>query len=581
MRYKQILLGLILFVLLGGFLQITGKFHFFYIEQLQLFQFSEDYLADKISSPGGLSLIIGEFLTQFFITPYAGPFIIAAILTSIGLTMREIILQINPNKELFLLYLLPVLFLLLIQYDFNYLVQGTIAFLFCLISLNAWMRIKDPCYRLSAALVITPLLFWIGGPIAGLFSLSVVLKEAISRSKQGFYFLAVLIEYLFIGIGSVWSTTITSYRFAFLPDAFYHPILAAPNLIYFAWVCLPLSLIGAFVYPKGKNQSKKKTGIELTVQFILILFLCWVTIPRYNDQKAYPLKVLDYYARTEQWDEIIRHCHGPIKNYLYLTYLNRALAEKGELADRMFAFDQHGPQGLLASWNKTFTVSTLLSDAYFTLGEIAVSQEMAFEGYVTVIGAGNPRNLQRLVQTNLIYGTYPIAEKYISILEKTYAYHDWAKRHRGFLYNDKAIEADPVLGPKRKALPKESNLSGINGLEHDLLIRAEQDPENQLPIQFTGAIYLLSKDMKAFQRLIEKYYGTPVLPSLPVSFQEAVILLAEKDVDYWKRFNVSGNVIRKFAGYRNLVVQNRNNPQLPQLIKKSFGDTYWSYYTLK
>ena len=290
---------------------------------------------------------------------------------------------------------------------------------------------------------------------------------------------------------------------------------------------------------------------------------------------------MDYYARTEQWDEIIRHCHGPIKNYLYLTYLNRALAEKGELADRMFAFDQHGPQGLLASWNKTFTVSTLLSDAYFTLGEIALSQEMAFEGYVTVIGAGNPRNLQRLVQTNLIYGTYPIAEKYISILEKTYAYHDWAKRHRGFLYNDKAIEADPVLGPKRKALPKESNLSGINGLEHDLLIRAEQDPENQLPIQFTGAIYLLSKDMKAFQRLIEKYYGTPVLPSLPVSFQEAVILLAEKDEDYWKRFNVSGNVIRTFAGYRNLVVQNRNNPQLPQLIKKSFGDTYWSYYTLK
>lgn len=581
MRYKQILLGLILFVLLGGFLQITSKFHFFYIEQLQLFQFSGDYLTDKISNPGGLSLIIGEFLTQFFITPYAGPFITAAILTSIGLTMRAIIRQINPDKELFLLYLLPVLSLLLIQYDFNYLLQGTIAFLFCLLSLNAWMRIKDLHYRLSAALIITPLLFWMGGPVAGLFSFSVVLKESVSRSKHGIYFVAVLIEYLFIGIGSVWATTITSYRFAFLPDVFYHPILAAPNLIYFAWGSLPLSLIGAFVYPKGKNKSKKKTGIELAVQFILILFLCWVTIPRYNDQKAYPLKVLDYYARTEQWDEIIRHCHGPIKNYLYLTYLNRALAEKGELADRMFAFDQHGPQGLLASWNKTFTVSTLLSDAYFTLGEIALSQEMAFEGYVTVIGAGNPRNLQRLVQTNLIYGTYPIAEKYISILEKTYAYHNWAKQHRVFLYNDKAVEADPVLGPKRKALPKESNLSGINGLEHDLLIRAEQDPGNQLPIQFTGAIYLLSKDMKSFQTLIEKYYGTPVLPSLPVSFQEAVILLAEKDVDYWKRFNVSENVIRKFAGYRNLVVQNRNNPQLPQLIKNSFGDTYWSYYTLK
>ncbi|WP_297909556.1 DUF6057 family protein [uncultured Parabacteroides sp.] len=581
MRYKQILPGLILFALLGVFLQITSKFHFFYIEQLQLFQFSGDYLADKICDPGGLSLIVGEFLTQFFITPYAGPFIVGAVLTCIGLTTRAIIRQIIPDKELFLLYLLPVLSLLLIQYDFNYLLQGTIAFLFCLLSLNIWIRIKDFRYRLPAALVITPSLFWIGGPVAGLFSLSVVIWELSSRSKHGIYSLTVLIEYILIGIGSVWTTTITSYRFAFLPDVFYHPILAAPNVIYFAWISLPFCLIAAFLYPKNKNISKKKTGIELTAQAIIILSLCWMGIPRYNDQKSYPLKVLDYYARTGQWDEIIQYCQGPIKNYLYLTYLNRALAEKGELADRMFAFDQHGPQGLLASWNKTFTVSNLLSDAYFTLGEIALSQEMAFEGYVTVIGAGNPRNLQRLIQTNLIYGTYPIAEKYISILEKTYAYRDWAKQHRDFLYNDKAIEADPVLGPKRKGLPKDSNLSGINGLEYDLLIRAEQDPDNQLPIQFTGAIYLLSKDMKSFQALIEKYYGTPILPSLPISFQEAVILLAEKDVDYWKRFNISKNVIRKFAGYRNLVVQNRNNPQLPQLIKNSFGDTYWSYYILK
>ena len=125
MRYKQILFGLILFAILGVFLQITSKFHFFYIEQLQLFQFSGDYLADKISYPGGLSSVIGEFLTQFFITPYLGPFIFAALLTGIGLTMRAVVRQITPEKELYLIYLLPVLSLLLAQYDFNYLLQGT------------------------------------------------------------------------------------------------------------------------------------------------------------------------------------------------------------------------------------------------------------------------------------------------------------------------------------------------------------------------------------------------------------------------------------------------------------------------
>ena len=110
------------------------------------------------------------------------------------------------------------------------------------------------------------------------------------------------------------------------------------------------------------------------------------------------------------------------------------------------------------------------------------SQEMAFEANVSVIGAGSPRCLMRLVQTNLIFGTYPIAEKYIRLLEQMPVYRDWAKQHRAFLYNDAAVEADPLLGLKRRGLPKESDLAGIHGLEHDLLLRAEQQPEHTLPI---------------------------------------------------------------------------------------------------
>ncbi len=110
MRYKQTFFGLILFILLVFFLQITSKFHFFYIEQLQLFQFSGDYLADKISYPGGLSSVIGEFLTQFFITPYLGPIIFAALLTGIGLTMRK---TNHPGKRIVSDLLTPRLILII------------------------------------------------------------------------------------------------------------------------------------------------------------------------------------------------------------------------------------------------------------------------------------------------------------------------------------------------------------------------------------------------------------------------------------------------------------------------------------
>ena len=581
MRHERLLYGTILFSLLGIFLQVTSKFHFFYIEQLQLFQFTSDYLADKMIYPGGLSLIIGEFLTQFFIFPYVGPIILAALLTLATGSMGSLLQAIRPEKALYSLYALPALALLLIQYDFNYRLQGTIAFLLCLFCLNGWTRIRRFRYRLLAASLVTPLLFWAGGPVAGLFVASMTIIEIFGNPKRGIYSLAIVAEFISIGAGSVWGLIVPEYRLAFLPDAYYHSTLETPFTLYLAWLALPVCLSLTFICPKTKFRSKRSIVLNHVSHAIIILILCWICIPRYDDRKSYTLKVLDYYARTGQWEQIIRRCQGTISNYLYLTHLNMALAEKGELGERLFAFDQHGPQGLLVPWNKTFAVSTLLSDAYFAIGEIAIAQEMAFESYMSVLGDGNPRNLQRLVQTNLIFGAYPIAEKYISILEKTFAYRDWAKRHRAFLYNDEAVEKDPLLGPKRRGLPKENCLAGIEGIDKDLLRRAEQNPEDQLPIQFAGAFYLLSKDMKSFRTILEKYYGTSVLPSLPTSFQEAVILLEEHDETYWKRFNVSEPVIRQFALFREQITRNRNNPQLARLIQTTFGNTFWAYYLFK
>lgn len=56
-----------LFILLFLLLQIGYSYHFFYIEQFQLFMFSEDYLFETVSHPGGLSVYLGEFLVQFFL----------------------------------------------------------------------------------------------------------------------------------------------------------------------------------------------------------------------------------------------------------------------------------------------------------------------------------------------------------------------------------------------------------------------------------------------------------------------------------------------------------------------------------
>ena len=521
MKYIRLMAGIACFVVTAVFLQVTNSFHFYYIEQLQLFRYAADYWIAQLSEVGGVAALLGEGLTQYFAYPYVGPVVIAALLTGVFGWTAAILRQLQPKREPWLLALLPALALLLIQFDFNYLLKGTVAFVGMELALFAWMRVQRPGLRGISALFGVLFLYLTLGPIAGLFAVCTLLIDLFTRrGKRAYIFdlFAIALFALLAGL-AVELTWVRNAAFAWTAQAYYHPILSPKPVIYFAWICLPVALLLTALWPAQTVLSVRRQWIEGLVQVALFAALCYVAIPRYAHREAYPLKQLDYANRQGNWDEVLRLSQGPIQNYLYLNYLNRALAEKGVLGDQAFAFNQHGPQGLMVGWDKTFSVSLLLSDVYFTLGEIALSQEMAFEANVSVIGAGSPRCLMRLVQTNLIFGAYPIAEKYLRLLEQMPVYREWARQHRTFLYDDAAVEADPLLGIKRRGLPTASDLAGIHGLEHDLLLRAKQQPENALPIQFVGIQRLLAKDLQGFQALLYTDYGTPALPTWPVSFQ--------------------------------------------------------------
>ena len=582
MKYIRLIAGIGCFVVTAVFLQVTNSFHFYYIEQLQLFRYAADYWAAQVTEVGGVAALLGEWLTQYFAYPYVGPVVVAALLTAIWGLTSAILRRIQPKREPWLLALLPALSLLLIQFDFNYLLKGTVAFAGMELALLAWMRVQRPGLRGGMALLGVLFLYITLGPVAGLFAVCALLIDLFTRKGKSAYLfdLSAIVAFSLLAWLAVETTWVRNAAFAWTVQAYYHPILAPKSEIYWAWISLPLALVLTALWLAKTELSVRRQWIEGVVQWALFAAICYVAIPRYAHREAYLLKQLDYANRQSDWDEVLRLSQGPIQNYLYLNYLNRALAEKGLLGDQAFAFNQHGPQGLMVGWDKTFSVSWLLSDLYFTLGEIALSQEMAFEANVSVIGAGSPRSLMRLVQTNLIFGAYPIAEKYIRLLEQMPVYRDWAKQHRAFLYNDAAVEADPLLGLKRRGLPVASDLAGIHGLEHDLLLRAEQQPEHTLPIQFVGVQRLLAKDLQGFQALLDTYYGTPALPTLPVSFQEAVIMLHEKQPERWSYYQVSQAVAARYGEYRNLVLQNRGNTQLPLLIQRYFGSTYWAYYLL-
>lgn len=582
MKYKSILGGWVLYALLFAFLQIYSRFHFYYIEQNQLFLFSGDYLGMKIREPGGFALLLGEFLVQFFVLPYSGAAITATLLCGSGFLTYHILRRIAPQQNTFFLACMPMLSLLFIHFDFNYLIQGSVAYLLTLLFLNGCIRISGQLIRLVVSLLLIPLLFWAGGSVATLFAICMALWELLKNGRKGYPGLLLLLEVLCLGGWSLHASMIGEVRFAFLPDAYYHPSLSGGKALYYAWIALPLTMLLAFFQKNRPPLSIRRKIFEGSLQIMFLAGVAWLGIRLYRDSASAPMKEIDYYTRTQQWDRIIQKCQGSLSNYLYICSLNMALAEKGELADRMFTFDQRGVQGVLLPWNKSAVVSTLLSDIYFTIGDIALSQEMAFESYVSTTGEGNPRMLQRLVQTNLIYGAYPVAEKYLDRLSHTFYYHQWAELHRKFLYNDDAVANDPLLGQKQKNLLDDNRLFHASRIVTDLQSLIENNPSNLAPIHYLGALCLVSKDLGNFKNIVEKYYGTPLLPILPLSFQEAVITLSEKDPGYWKQFNVSESVRSRFLEYKKQILAHKNNPSaLPGLMKRAYGDTYWFYFMFK
>ena len=583
MKYKLVAFWLIVFGALFAFLQMCFEYHFYYIEQSQLFLFSEAYIRNKLLLPGGFSMLVAEFLVQFFIRPYVGALVTAVLLTGVGVCTAGIVKRIAPVSGLFILYVLPMLALLFMHFDFNYRVQGTVCYLMMMALLCGYMRIRTDLFRLVAGCVLVPVLFWLAGSITVLFAGMVCLFEGLRKTPKWYISLIGVAEVLLLGVGTVYFSLMGEYRWVFGPDLYYHYTLHPKEIIYYSWICLPLVFLIAFFVRNKNSLSGKKlfAGISCIAQLAMIAAVLWWGMPKYSDAKTLKLKKLDYFARTEQWDKTIEECKGKLTNFLYMCHLNMALANKGELSDKMFNFDQRGPQGLLVQWNKSENISCMLSDIYFTMGATASSQEMAFEGYVSAMEDGNPRMLKRLVQTNLIYGTYPVAEKYISILEKTYAYRDWAQSQRKYLYNDEVVESDPILGTRRRMLPDRNSLAMIKGLAGDLALFLEKGPAKSAALQYLGAMYLLAKDLEGFKALVEKYYGTEFLPVLPVHFQEAVIVMSEKEPDYWKRFNVSETIVARFTDYKKQVLANRNNSAIAGLLNRSYGNTYWFYFMFK
>ena len=387
---------------------------------------------------------------------------------------------------------------------------------------------------------IIPILYGIAGPIVHLFAISALFFEFLTNGKKKY----ISIIYLLIAALSAIAGTYLGYSrnltLAFLPEAYCNPLQTVSG-IYYAWYALPMTMLLVAYLKRYKEPVSLKgkciwEGAQWAIMFLLV--------------------------------------------YQGIFHFGKLDAQKGQLSERLLDYPQHGIETLMLHWDQSIYTAQLHSDLYYCMGIISAAQKFAFEAFVSSRSSGNPRMLKRLIETNLITGSYPIADKYIQLLEKTWFYKDWATAHRRFLYNDKAVEEDKILGMKRRCWKAEASAAKLYTDPVSSLINLlPACPDNKAGLAYLTSFLLLNKDIETYKTLQESLYRSPAWRDMTECQQEAIVICSPNDPHFWLEHGVSIKVRNRAIAFMQKVQDISRSGQNPAVaLASEYDKTYWYYY---
>lgn len=126
------------------FFQFWYPYHFFFQEQNQLFLWSWDYIS-TYNHNGGLALLLGDFLTQFYYYLYVGAIILTICLLLVGTLLYKALRNFKVGRMVTLILALTVMtFIAVCHFSISYRLSSTIAMIgWCLLlwlvsMMNGW-----------------------------------------------------------------------------------------------------------------------------------------------------------------------------------------------------------------------------------------------------------------------------------------------------------------------------------------------------------------------------------------------------------------------------------------------------------
>ena len=447
--------------------------HLHYQEQFQLFLFDGNYVCDIVSRPGGVADLLGRFCTQFFLYAWVGAAIIAVLLLAVQLLTLLLIdhspLTIDHSAAhskannvqwsmvnvqwTYGLSFVPSLLLWLFLLDENALLGGVWAVLLTMLAIWGLGRLPSGWIQRILTIVAIPVIYWMVGP--------------------------------------AW----TGSHYHRYPTEF-------PTLLYAAWLsALVLPFIVRALHKKA--TTSKHSAVKLS-SFAVVVVVMGCLVWKNSNFKAEKVMKYDFMARFQQWNRILEtiNTERP-NNQIGVTVQNLALGMHGMLADHLLYYNQNGLLGLLPDVGTDATSPLPTAEAFYQLGMITIAQRTVFEAQEAILDfQKSGRCYKRLAQTNLILGSYEVARKYLTALQKTLFYRDWANETLPLLGNEEAIAKHPEYGRLRQFLYQEDFYFGDHVTAEMLESLYYGNKENRLALEYLRAYYMLTGDRDGYAKLL-------------------------------------------------------------------------------
>ncbi|MCF0179099.1 MAG: hypothetical protein HUJ97_02465, partial [Bacteroidales bacterium] len=337
-------------ILIAFLLQSLQEYRLYAKEAEHLWLNDSLWIEMQLVKLGGFVQVLTSFFTQFFQFYGVGAILLSVLFAFVFYLCIKIGRSFGINDCFVMLWLFPLLFMVLCHEHTYFNLKGHFAFAIALLLSYCYIRLFGKglwLRRFSGVGVILIKLFSLisiivfGYILVGsaiVVAVAVVSLYELLAHRNWWTLLVAIITFVLCAGFAVKFRYCVDMEHALTPLQYYE----WPTTYFFpmyAWLSVPVILVLGKVLAR---EYSKKTQIWIFVGSFIVAVCTFANMyGMVHNEKVYQLRKDEWMARNEDWDGIIE-AHAKTKEPTpFISYLNLALAKKGQLVQRMSEFNPY------------------------------------------------------------------------------------------------------------------------------------------------------------------------------------------------------------------------------------------------